>query len=112
MAHENAMEWALGQGAKVEHPPVHRPFECGSCWGPWPCDGAKEALIMIYRKNPARLYAYLAAHMVTAFQAAALKTPDVEPDAQAIWHRFVGWAPAAFATRRKGEESDAASDHS
>ncbi len=72
-----------------EHLPMHPSWLCGSCLKPWPCDPAREALVIEYRQMPTALGLYLQAQKDQAREELlGYNTEELD-------ERFVDWVPVA-----------------
>ncbi|WP_422753017.1 hypothetical protein [Micromonospora sp. WMMD708] len=89
-----------------EHVPSRPHWGCRACGHPWPCDGARSALLAEYAGNRIGLFLYLAGCLHEAIDD--LSQPDVSgtSDCEDLFDRFVDWA------RRRAGSAGATTDAS
>ncbi|MFD0784010.1 hypothetical protein ACFQZ8_08790, partial [Micromonospora azadirachtae] len=75
----------------VEHLPMRPLWLCRRCGQPWPCGGAKLALLAEYREVPVSLFLYLASCLHDAIDDLHRLNPSVTGSAADMFDRFLGW---------------------
>ena len=66
---------------------------CKRCAHPWPCAEARLALLTEYAGDRLALSVYLCGQLYDAAQELHRLNPHEAPSPQALFARFVGWAP-------------------
>ncbi|WP_018785198.1 hypothetical protein [Micromonospora sp. CNB394] len=75
------------------HLPIRPLWICKRCAHPWPCAEARLALLTEYAADRLALSVYLCGQLYDAAQELHRLNPHEAPSPQALFARFVGWAP-------------------
>ncbi|WBC16999.1 hypothetical protein O7600_09270 [Micromonospora sp. WMMA1998] len=75
------------------HLPLRPLWICKRCAQPWPCAVARLALVAEYGADRVGLAVYLCGQLYDAAQDLHRLNPVEAPGPQALFARFVGWAP-------------------
>ncbi|SDX90401.1 hypothetical protein SAMN05444365_10111 [Micromonospora pattaloongensis] len=78
--------------AGAPHGPDRPSWRCRACAHPWPCGPAKLDLVRTYAGDPVGLCVYLCAQLHDAVADLCAADPAGQPDAGALFTRFIGWA--------------------
>ncbi|MFG2060054.1 flavin reductase [Micromonospora sp. NPDC048871] len=73
----------------IPHVAMRPLWQCRNCGAEWPCQPARLALLMEYRKDRLGLLLYLGGLMVQARDQLSQLNPEHTPD---LYDRFLGWA--------------------
>ncbi|MFF0181962.1 hypothetical protein ACFYPF_22975 [Micromonospora sp. NPDC005223] len=75
------------------HLPLRPLWICKRCAHPWPCAEARLALLAEYANDQLALSVYLCGQLYDAAHELHRLNPHEAPSPQALFARFVGWAP-------------------
>ncbi|MET8066770.1 hypothetical protein [Micromonospora sp. NPDC005211] len=76
------------------HLPMRPLWICKRCAHPWPCAEARLALLAEYAGDRLALSVYLCGQLYDAARELHRLNPYEAPSPQALFARFVGWAPS------------------
>ncbi|WP_405090482.1 hypothetical protein OG767_23105 [Micromonospora sp. NBC_01392] len=82
----------MSTGARP-HAPMRPLWICKCCAHPWPCAAARLALLAEYAGDRTALSVHLYGQLYDAAVDLHRLNPDEAPSPQALFARFVGWAP-------------------
>jgi hypothetical protein len=74
-----------------EHLPLRPLWLCRACGQPWPCGGAKLALLASYQDGQLNLLLYLSGRLHEAIDDLHRLNPSTTGDVRDLFDRFLGW---------------------